>query len=868
MKLSLPPDKTMKKTLLIPLALFSTAVVRADTPRVLDDPEAFLKSHPNLSSQRQWTEFATPDQIALFNGPETEWPVIPAGEYDLTGFDQSRLYSKVPPPGVHPRILFSPEDVPVIRKQLVSTIQGRQLLAQTDLVLSKTLYDSKSDEGKVFAKLSSGRLEGLEWLIDEKTGFFWHYFKGYTFQGKLTPHAGYLPRLLEAAAFRALLDNDEVRGKSVATAMANYWKLREPLIDKVNADKKSPPDHWRSFHQLVSASNLGFGYDLAAKWMSPEQKEVMRRVIAKATSGKLAYGENGPSRWRDTNWTGWDLTHFLTALAIEDEEGYDPEIRKVASETVRDYFTWGIDPHGVIFETNGKNGAGLLYALTSGAALARRSENYLGNPHLRKLTSAQVQDVVPQGGINVNNGTWGCAPFWGNLASFLKALYPGDKAADWLLRQERPDQAEKSTETDPQHLPLDNFKMVETITAPDIFTTLDWEGFHDKDGTLKPSWDRSDLHLPEVFNDPDHGLFTARSGNQRDSLFLMFEARPDLRHIGHQHHDSGQFYLASGGVMWAVEAGPKSSYSADHNTVRIDGKGHSDVSAAPRVRYLGAETNGPLVLASSDLKNAYDCGWTTPMHFSWHDPSFPSWKVSVETDPDVVAHFKGTQHSKMRIWGDDYSRSTWGPTMRIEGNPVRYAFRSAGIVNGKHPYALVTDDISKDNQEHLYEWLMQLPSGTRMMTVPSRSKDTPVAVILSRSVAPDEWDRMGTPELLAKGAPGLMLCFLGLEKGEATTNRSNLVGDQNDPVRLEQLAGSLVAGGSPLKTRLVASRKGVDPHFRILMIPIKGGEALPAVTYDPNSAIAVVDWPGQKDLLRFTIGSDQRSGISLERQKP
>ena len=854
----------MKRALLITIGFLSVRILSADTPRLLNDPEAFVKNHPKLSSQRQWTEFATPEQISLFAGPETQWPVVPQSDYDLAGFDYARLYSKVPPPGIHPRILFSPEDVPIIKKQLESTVSGRQLLAQTDFVLSKTLYDKNSDEGKIFNKLSSGDLSGLEWLIDEKTGFIQHYFKGYKFQGKLTPHAGYLPRLMEAAAFSALIDNNEVRGKELAAAMANYWKLREPLIDKVNADKDSPPDYWRSFHQLVSASNLGLGYDLAAKWMTSEQKKVLRRVIMKATSGTLAYGENGPTPWRDTNWTGWDLTHFLTALSIEGEEGYDPEIRKVASETVRDYLTWGIDPYGVIFETNGKNGAGLLYALSSAVALARRGENYLGNPHLRKLTSAQVQDVVPQGGINVNNGTWGCAPFWGNLASFLKALYPDDKAADWLLRQGRPDQDEQaSANASKKPASIDK---IETITTPDVFTTMDWTGFRNNDGSLKPSWDRSDLHLPDIFNDPDHGLFAARSGDEQDALYLMFEARPDLRHIGHQHHDSGQFYLASGGVMWATEAGPKSSYSSDHNTVQIDGKGHSDVAAAPRVRFLGVETNGPLTFASSNLKNSYDYGWTTPSHFSWHDPAFSSWKLSVETDPEVVAHFKGTQHYKMRLWGDDYTRSNWGPTMRIEGNPVEYAFRSAGIVNGKHPYALVIDDISKDGSSHQYDWLMQVPSGTRMLPVISRTAESPVSVILTRSTGSKEWDRMESPESLPKGTPGLMLCFLGLENGEASHASFNEVGSENAPVRIEQLAGSMLAGGSPLKTRLVASQKDVDPHFRILLIPVKGGDALPTVTYDPKSSAATVDWPGQKDRLRFSMEADQRSRVSLERQ--
>jgi len=122
------------------IGFLSLGIAVADTPRILDDPEAFIRSHPKLSSQRQWTEFATSEQIALFSGPETVWPLVPPSDYDLTGFDQKRLYSKVPPPGIHPRILFSPEDVPVIKKQLESSINGRQLLAQTDFVLSKTIY--------------------------------------------------------------------------------------------------------------------------------------------------------------------------------------------------------------------------------------------------------------------------------------------------------------------------------------------------------------------------------------------------------------------------------------------------------------------------------------------------------------------------------------------------------------------------------------------------------------------------------------------------------------------------------------------------------------------------------------------------------
>ena len=124
---------------------------------------------------------------------------------------------------------------------------------------------------------------------------------------------------------------------------------------------------------------------------------------------------------------------------------------------------------------------------------------------------------------------------------------------------------------------------------------------------------------------------------------------------------------------------------------------------------------------------------------------------------------------------------------------------------------------------------------------------------------------MGPAESLAKGVPGLMVCFLGLENGEASHASFNEVGSENSPVRLEQLAGSMVAGSSPLKTRLVATQKGVDPRFRILMIPVTGGGVLPKVAYDFKSEIATVAWADQKDSIRFSVAKDQRSRVICQR---
>jgi hypothetical protein len=48
---------------------------------------------------------------------------------------------------------------------------------------------------------------------------------------------------------------------------------------------------------------------------------------------------------------------------------------------------------------------------------------------------------------------------------------------------------------------------------------------------------------------------------------------------------------------------------------------------------------------------------------------------------------------------------------------VKYAYRTAGLVRGKHPYVLVVDDIRKDDQTHEYEWLMQVPDDLELDAV-------------------------------------------------------------------------------------------------------------------------------------------------------
>ncbi len=877
-------------------------------PRKLDDPEALRKSVPALTALRHWTEFATPEQIALYDGPETVYPEVSASTHDLTGFDPTLLGSPVPAPGIHPRILFSPQDIPLLKRRLEGSKTGRKALIETRFLLAQTLYNATSDEGKIYAKLVAGDTADLKFISPEtpqEVGSYTlvtpprHWFAGYKPSLTETVHTAYLPNLFAAAAFQALLDGDATRGREVAAAIANYYTLRNPFIDAYVADQHqrqlAPKDYWRSNFVVAGGNNLAFCYDLAASWMTEPQRAVLRHAIAGATSGRLAYGMNGPARWVETNWSGWDLEHYVTALAIEGEPGYDPQIQPAALRTLKGYLQWGISAQGTIFESNGKIGGGVHYAMLTAIALARRGENQLGHPHLRQLPFAQAQTVVPSGDYNVNNGTWGNAPF--AYGHFFTAFFPKEKigaVGDFLMRQDRPDLAA----FDPDHYQRSleaavakpaspapagkpwtkvNWRRLTPLTpghlmGPTPYDSADWSG---ADGTpLAFDQVREKLGLPLDFADPVHGLLASRSSASADALFLMFEARANLSTIGHQQHDAGHFYLAAHGEMWGVEAGAKSGFSHDHSNVRIDGLGLSDVAYPPRVKWIGSDLKPAGALASTDLANAYNYGWVGPTQFQWVTPDAATWKITAETDPDVVAFFRGTQNYKMRLWGDNYFKQNWGPTLRVaSANPVKSAFRTASLVRGKRPYVLVVDDINKgDGQAHAYDWVMQVPNSVRLADV-QIPKGNPASSVLIKAPGGDQW-RIPDVQNAPAGTRALLVTLLDVP---VTTGPQlwNFFKATEQPIRLDVRTYTSDHPDKIItRTRLYVSYRDTVLRSRLAFIPFKIGEPLPRITWDAATSTATLVWPDQTDAVvlsaadstdrtRFTVLRDGAEILSL-----
>lgn len=824
-----------------------------DTPEKLADPAGLREKVERLQQIDHWTKFATPEQIALFEGPETEWEKIPMSAYDLSAVDKSMIGSKVPKPGVHPRVLFSPEDVPAIKRRLENSPEW----IATGVILEKTLLDPQTDDGKVFAKLASGDLEGLTFPNDGNQGSNGHHlFKEFPKIGVYAAHVPYWPRNLHTIGFYALITGDQELGKKAANALVNYYKLREPLIDMQiarakdpNAEDAMPGDLWRGMHWVAGEGHLGLAYDMTAMHMDEEQKKTMRRIINKALGGKRSYGANGPVRWRDTNWVGWDTQHGLVNLAIEGEDGYDPAITENLRDTVYGYLTHGISSQGTIFETNGKNGAGFHYAMASLVATARRgSEHLLAHPHLRKLAASQMQQVVPAGDRNNNNGTYGCAPF--GQGAFLQSLYPGDKAARWMVHEGKKSDTPADLAAYREQLRSKPVNRIHPLTSTAWMFAGSSQAPQDKE-----AWERDWVGLPLDFEDSHHGQMTTRSGNDKDALYLMTECRPDLYTGGHQHYDAGHFYLSADGVNWGVEGSNGLRSSKFHSLVLIDGEGQGDNNdfAPARGDWLGVVSNENGAFTRMDQKHPYGYNWAIPPHYAWETPARKARQWEPETHPEVVKCFKGTQHAKCRIWAGSYWNSEWGPTMRTVQNPVQKAFRTAGIVRGERPYALIVDDIRKDDTVRLYEWQMQLPEG---VTTAQFHRMPPGATILVR-----EEDLEANGKSPKAGAPCLSVLVLQKES-DFSGNLANAFPDE-------------IRQALPGKTnRLVISTKAVEPKFKIALVPFRFGEPVPtATTQDGRTEITWASFDPKtkqdtvhaRDEISFAEGPSGRTGFTVAR---
>ncbi len=839
--------------LFAPLVLFVAMLpVFAADPRVGD-------VNPVLPSEKLQRAldgtFAFPPPPAAYAPPDTT--------PDTRGFAADRLFS-VPPVGVHPRILFGPADLPRLRARYAADEAGAGTLAALRAQLAKGIGTPGTWEVACYSALAAGDLDAFRLAYKESpeddnppgSGFRTN-LPGRAFATRWGPRNPLLVAI-EVKALVALLDDDTVAGREVATALATYAAYVSPKVDAANL-KPRAEFHWYSTRYLVP-NEVAYGYDWAWPWMSSAQRDALRSLIVRATVGKFTLGMDMPSHWRNWNHIGMTESFAACLFAIEGEPSDDPRGRERIFEVYRDYLSYGITPLGTGKEGIGYQTLGIGHLASPLLAFANRGKNLFTHPHWRRHTESWlVQAMQPFGGAWQSDSDLGNFPPHLSFIGLQKYLFPDSPGVDFVLRNHP-----LILKKDWAAITLDaNEAQWLTPSLPSAF----------EDSAVRAAAQSEAAALVGgglTFHDPVHGSLYTRTGWDEDDLVLHVACRTDTAYPSHDHADRGQFTLSALGRAWACD-GYRDTESKFHNVVTIDGRGQG-YFATPG-RWIAATVTPDTTTAVVDTKYNWDWQWAKSMFTesraslegrgqSWgvepaarQQARIPLSAWEPDPTPSVDAYYRGfatRENGDPRMWDDED-----GWQLRAPWYPVKKAFRTVTLARGSHPYVLVIDDIRKDDAEHLYEWRMNMPPDVAAVSI--NAADILLGDRTTRRIAADNsYAFQGKTDLSpAKGDRLLLVRTLDLGAAELPTFQpiptvSTI--EYKKTADEHQFTGRSMGLG----TQVVVGSRSVEPNFVILLYPHRQGDPLPATTWTADKTSLTVSFPDHTDTYAVTTTPEGR----------
>ena len=348
---------------------------------------------------------------------------------------------------------------------------------------------------------------------------------------------------------------------------------------------------------------------------------------------------------------------------------------------------------------------------------------------------------------------------------------------------------------------------------------------------------------------PERGLMVSRSDYSTNGLALQFHCRQDLG--GHTYGDRNNFTLSGLGRMWVhYTFGPGFVYTKYMSGILVDDLGMPvTLKHGTKVRQPGTildyDEEALATWVAGDATYAYSWEWHWEAQPSGVDHSLlgtDGWVKVLETWNDF-RYLPGTE-SYHEIPFYDYA--DWQEPGKFERmikrpyNPMQRVYRTAGLVRGSKPYALIVDDIQKDGSSHNYKWLAQIPD------------DLSVA---STDVNLDPADYRADVILAEPGGTGNRRLLVRVLNNEGFSGGAPGYVDQID-LEINTLYHA---------RRLVVESDSVAPDFKVLLYPHRVGDALPVTRWNPAHTQVTVDFGDQVDVLTFTPGPDQRTRVGVQR---
>jgi hypothetical protein len=628
-------------------------------------------------------------------------------ETQLEGFAADRFDGSKTPAYSHPRVIFAMEDLPRLRQAARLQREGVANFATVRL-FTTTLFGDELSRLKPIATLED---------VSKKKKK-----KGVPAPGshiKVDHGTNSGGQIL--AAYRVLMTADSKAARTLIDSMMAGAKLQREKIDAT----LEISDSWQMFYQdSLGRRTTPLVYDYLYNWMTTEERNFIRRLIADATAQKYSLGMYGVPANHTSNWEPWLTGDLNMALeAISGEEGYDPASHAAAKRAhTLSVLHMNDSESGAHGEPMGKSNLGATQSAVVSRSLPLEHKIVASKAYYNLFAKFMFYNGFPW----ANDGLYEFGHHGGFLNGGLDRslrvihyAYPDDPMLNYLKHSY--DGGDTGTNRiNPRTFGQESWAVA--LTMPQ-----DWSGPADIAAHRQQVVEKLDLPLG-YFTD-FRGQMTSYSDWSREALQLFYV--PRNRSVGHAQPIRGMFAINALGRQWVVgrtydHGDGYGSAPAKNSVITVDGQA-GDTSAAKLLFYRGAaEKKGTTFdLLGADLTACYrqiDNNWPSLNHTKLQKNTKRPWMdLPVAALPSPLSTYRTRRPMNFEGLPDI-------DTDQLKGKvPFERAHRTAVLARGKHPYVLIIDDISKDSEQRSYVW--NAPLAEDIMAAKSWSFDGNIAII-------------------------------------------------------------------------------------------------------------------------------------------
>ncbi len=778
-----------------------------------------------------------------------------------------RKVNQVPAPGVHPRIYFGPDDLPEIRKNLKETQCGqgcwKNILSWTEMM--KGNYDDKADYAQPdvwngnFGGLH-GRVPLFRLGVPRSNGMAYNHntLAKDIYDGLANGTAKTFPEFFWDAfsieAFRCLIEKDETGAKKLGSAAMTALKIDITKRDSIRlANHITKPNE-----QPIGRFQLAFIYDFIYNWLTPEQKKAIHDELAENTWSHDNYGTFNTAEASRSNWATFSYWLF-EVLAIEGEPGFNDLKVKGMYRGWHNLMTYGWFQSGATFEGEAKNQLGMDGVLSFAKRTALYGfEDIAGHPYLQ----AYARQFLPHSIIPMQDGfikydlLGGCHGKSGgaNISDLLglKYMFPNDKKIDWVYHVAMKDSYSNVPDRPDGYF---NALLFFSIFATDF----------DKNNN-----DPSKLDLGNTFFCGERSLMMTRSSwTTKDALMLNLHTRQ--ANGGHPSSDRNAIMVAGAGRVWSPIQGGYAFDNFKQSVVVIDKHSQDEHSPASMVDFK----DEPLAtFAVGDAKYAWDYnnkeqerkkGYYTVADVRAGKVEMPK-TGNWELEPNSVNHFSYLKLPYRYLEVPRSETPHWilptgavRPFLRQENFRVIKAFRTAGIVRTEKPFALIIDDIQKDDKVHHYDWILTLEHDIQIVSK-SKINEHEMDIILTGN-DPEQikgWDKDSLPANYSGKVPSKQPMLL-----VRVLDMNNTI--SVNEVNIEEWRSNKPKSNESNVRKLIIPVDAVSPNFKVFLYPYHEGDELPKTSWSGHHTKVIVKWSkGQKQEIDFRNNVDGRTHLNIK----